>query len=227
MRRRDAAAAQLHGRFITKVFKDPVSKQPRSFWGKLYYRGNEHRPHYFHVVYEDGDEQHMTAAQARKHLQPAGVQLPAGANIPEPAALAAMQHRLLSCLASAAGIPIAAADVPAAAVELLVEFMQDSLSTKLVDPCTSDQSLAAALQQHGHQLHLTAATSSTDGVIVAPTAATLTTCLSALRHVKAAWLACYLPSGLSSEQQYLAQLLSAQRGSTLLRCGRHSWLVIG
>ena len=85
MKRRDAAAASLHGRLITRVFKDPATKRPRSYWGKLFFRGAEKRPQYFLVMYEDGDQQHMSYSVALKYLKPESAVLPPGVVIPEPA----------------------------------------------------------------------------------------------------------------------------------------------
>jgi hypothetical protein len=231
MRRRDAAAEALHGRFITRVFKDPITKRPRTYWGKLHYLGPHSRPNYFRVIYEDGDEQAMSTAVAKKHLKSEGTQLPAGVSIPEPATLAMLQQQLICCLGQ--GIPatavqqLTAAAVPAQAIELLVDFMQSSLELPLYDPLTFSQSTAAALQSYGLQLSLSQPHSGCVGMIVSPAADSLTACLSALKQLRFKWAACYLAQGLNKQQKYLVQLISVQRGSTLVMRKQHRWLVLG
>ena len=228
MRRRDQAAAELHGRLISRTFKDPQTRKPRAFWGRLHFLGNEFRPRYFKAVYEDGDEQYMSTATAKKYLKPEGTQLPSGISIPEPSALAALKQQLICCLSTAAPVQqYAAFDVPLAAVELLVDFMDISMHRPLFDPLTANSSLAALLQQFGFMLTLAQPTTVHCGIIVTPAADSITACISALQRYQAAWIACYLPVALNRKQNYLVRLLSAQQGVTLLRWKQHRWIILG
>uniref|UniRef100_A0A383WK87 Uncharacterized protein n=1 Tax=Tetradesmus obliquus TaxID=3088 RepID=A0A383WK87_TETOB len=130
MRRRDAAAEQLHGRYIVRRFTDPSTGRMRRYWGRLQYRGPLARPVYFTAVYEDGDSQGLSVRQVRPLLQPAGQQPPAGISIPDvpadPVAAAAVasaagnsmmqwlqQHRAAAASSSvtATAMPVSAADV--------------------------------------------------------------------------------------------------------------------
>jgi len=47
MSRRDKAAEALHGRLVKKAFQDPVSGQPKLFWGRVHFRSAQARPNYF------------------------------------------------------------------------------------------------------------------------------------------------------------------------------------
>eukprot|EP00882_Tetradesmus_deserticola_P004102 GHRQ01004333.1.p1 GENE.GHRQ01004333.1~~GHRQ01004333.1.p1 ORF type:complete len:150 (+),score=45.54 GHRQ01004333.1:379-828(+) len=82
MRQRDAVASQLHGRLVKQNFIDPSTKKLRPFWGKLHYMGDQRRPRYFDVHFEDGDVYQYTTAEVKKHLQPRGSVLPAGITLP-------------------------------------------------------------------------------------------------------------------------------------------------
>ena len=121
----------------------------------------------------------------------------------------------------------AAFDVPLAAVELLVDFMDISMHRPLFDPLTANSSLAALLQQFGFVLTLAQPTTVHCGIIVTPAADSITACISALQRYQAAWIACYLPVALNRKQNYLVRLLSAQQGVTLLKWKQHRWIILG
>jgi hypothetical protein len=82
MRGRDAAAQQLHGRLILQNFVDPATQQLRPYWGRLHYMGQQRRPDYFDVHFEDGDVYNYTVAEAKPLLQPVNTVLPAGITLP-------------------------------------------------------------------------------------------------------------------------------------------------
>jgi hypothetical protein len=82
MRRRDQAAAVLDGRLVVRSFVDPSTGRSRNFWGRVVFRGEQSRPRYFYVVYEDGDSHTASTAMLRKWLMPADTTLPAGVAIP-------------------------------------------------------------------------------------------------------------------------------------------------
>eukprot|EP00878_Enallax_costatus_P044228 GHUV01052600.1.p1 GENE.GHUV01052600.1~~GHUV01052600.1.p1 ORF type:complete len:133 (-),score=31.84 GHUV01052600.1:210-584(-) len=95
MQKRDAAAEQLHGRLISRLFKDPLTKRPRTYWGKVHFRGKEYWPQYFLAVYDDGDHHIMSKQAVQRYLRPVGTVLPEGLVVPEPAAVALLQEQLL------------------------------------------------------------------------------------------------------------------------------------
>lgn len=136
---------------------------------------------------------------AKRLLKPQGTQLPAGVNIPDPAALVALQQRLICCLSTGSNMAVQAAAVPSAAIQLFHELMQHSLALPLFDPITKDCELALALQKYGCKLQLGPPDSAACGIIVAPTAESLANCLSALQAYPASWIACYLPSKLNKQ----------------------------
>jgi hypothetical protein len=82
MRERDSAAQQLHGRLILQNFVDRVTGRLRPFWGRVHYMGEQRRPRYFDVHFDDGDVYEYTTAEVKKHLQPVGTRLPAGVTLP-------------------------------------------------------------------------------------------------------------------------------------------------
>jgi hypothetical protein len=88
MRQRDSTAGQLHGRLIKQSFRDRSTNRLRPFWGRLHYMGEQRRPRYYDVYFEDGDVYQYTVAEAKKHLQPPHVVLPAGITLPNDAAFA-------------------------------------------------------------------------------------------------------------------------------------------
>lgn len=82
MRQRDAAAKLLHGRLMQAVFIDPRTGQRRQHWGRVHFAGEHRRPHYFDVVFDDGDVNPYSMKELKPHLQPPGTQLPAGVQLP-------------------------------------------------------------------------------------------------------------------------------------------------
>ena len=83
MRGRDERARALHGRLIKQRFVDPATRQPRDFWGRAFFQGPLHRPHYFLVHFEDGDTCTHTYDSLRKLLQPEGATPPPGVSLPQ------------------------------------------------------------------------------------------------------------------------------------------------
>jgi hypothetical protein len=84
MRRRDDAAAELHGRLLLKSKPNPVTGAPEQYWGRVHFRGIQHRPRYFLVAYQDGATQLLTKRGLTRSLMPADTLLPATVSIPEP-----------------------------------------------------------------------------------------------------------------------------------------------
>jgi hypothetical protein len=82
-RRRDEAAAALHGRLVKQ-------RQGRQWvWGVLVFKGALSRPQYFKVLYadgrvEDGVSHHLVTKGKQYSLQAAGAKLPAGVVVPAP-----------------------------------------------------------------------------------------------------------------------------------------------
>eukprot|EP00882_Tetradesmus_deserticola_P030286 GHRQ01033987.1.p1 GENE.GHRQ01033987.1~~GHRQ01033987.1.p1 ORF type:complete len:245 (-),score=92.42 GHRQ01033987.1:136-870(-) len=145
-KRRDAAAEQLHGRYIVRRFSDPTTGRVRGFWGRLHYRGPLARPVYFTAIYEDGDSQAMSVRQVRPLLQPVGRQPPASVSIPalpvEPTAAAAgdtlvqwqLQH---VAAAGSSSIASTAMPVPAADVQRLASAVDFSSLEAIIGPAGS------------------------------------------------------------------------------------------
>ncbi len=230
MRRRDEAAAKLHGRLISRMFKDPLTKKPTKYLGRLHYRGPLSRPYYFRVVYEDGDMEDLSMARVKGKLLPESRSLPAGVSIPEPATLAMAQQQLISCVVAAASttrLPLAAAEVSLDAATLLVEYMQHSLDRPLHDHITQNQSLVAAMQQLGLTVSTATPTAPYFGLITAPTAEALTQCLTSFKQLQAEWIACCLPCSMDSQQRRLVSIMSAHCGSAILMQKKHRWLILG
>eukprot|EP00877_Chromochloris_zofingiensis_P007303 jgi/Chrzof1/2826/Cz12g00080.t1 len=87
MRGRDTAAAAMDGRLITRKFNDPASGKPRTYWGRIHFRGALHRPYCHHVIFEDGETGMFTTTSLKGRsikVMPAGTSLPDGKSIPEP-----------------------------------------------------------------------------------------------------------------------------------------------
>jgi hypothetical protein len=82
MRQRDAAAKELHGRLILQNFVNRSTGLLRPFWGRVHFMGEQCRPQYFNVHFEDGDVYQYTTTEVKKHLQPVGTRLPAGVTLP-------------------------------------------------------------------------------------------------------------------------------------------------
>jgi len=105
MKKRDLAAAAKHGRLVKKVFTDPRTRQPRSYWGRVHYLGAASRPQYYQIFYEDGDTEQMGNRHLNPILQPAGTQLPTDIYIPMPERAASGRSSDLHCHACAASYP--------------------------------------------------------------------------------------------------------------------------
>ena len=80
-RRRDQAAAELHGRLVSKVVGG------ETWWGRVNYRGPFARPRYFRVEYsngqvEDGLTTYMVTKGKGYQLQPEGAQVPRRQRVP-------------------------------------------------------------------------------------------------------------------------------------------------
>jgi hypothetical protein len=82
MQGRDAAAKALHGRLQVQNFVDPTLGHERPYWGRLHYMGPQRRPDYFDVYFDDAEVYNYTMAEAKAHLQPSHVVLPAGIRLP-------------------------------------------------------------------------------------------------------------------------------------------------
>jgi hypothetical protein len=89
MRQRDVAARQLHGRLVLQNFVDRSTGMLRPFWGRVHFMGEQRRPQYFDVHFDDGDVYQYTTAELKKHLQPVGMRLPAGVTLPNDGAFEA------------------------------------------------------------------------------------------------------------------------------------------
>jgi len=68
---------------VTKKFQDPITKLPRTYWGKLHFNGHEARPKYFTIFWEDGEVWYNQINRTPKQLQLAEMTLhPEGTSIP-------------------------------------------------------------------------------------------------------------------------------------------------
>jgi hypothetical protein len=83
MRRRDQAAAALDQHLVRRLYPD-ASGRMAPFWGRVHFRGVQHRPWYFLVVYQDGQEEECTMRKLTNIVQPEGTTLPTGVHIPQP-----------------------------------------------------------------------------------------------------------------------------------------------
>jgi hypothetical protein len=143
MKRRDAAAKELDQRLVQRTFKDPSTGRPRKYWGKLHFTGEEKRPYYFKVVYEDGEVHETTVTGVKRYLTPVGTQLPAGITIQAPPVAAAGlqvlpriqgQQAISSRHAHDAVVP--ALQVPSADLAVLQRTVKMSLAQAICDPIT-------------------------------------------------------------------------------------------
>jgi hypothetical protein len=233
MSRRDKAAAALHGRFVKKVFNDPLSGQARVFWGRVHFRGAQMRPNYFLVVYEDGDFQAATVTAVKKILVAESEQLPAGVHVPVLSAeqVYNMMLREESSPAVASAAMAGACFVPAAisAQDLLLLFSSTDLSrvAYLSYPGSIPQQLQLQMQQLGVQLKpaLTASAASA-AVMVSAQQASLASALIAAEQLQPAFVAAYQP-GFSLSHQVESVLCSKRRqGQGALCVGKAGvWLL--
>lgn len=81
MRRRDSAAASLDQRLMLKSVKGSGTAPPSAMWGRVQFKGIQHRPWYFDVHWADGSVSQFTKRGLLKHLMPADTQLPAGVSL--------------------------------------------------------------------------------------------------------------------------------------------------
>jgi hypothetical protein len=84
MKRRDQAAEEKAGRLVKKIFFDPISRQPRPYWGRVHFKGALSRPDYYLVMWEDGEQWDCGNRQLNPLLQAEDTQLPEGVYIPDP-----------------------------------------------------------------------------------------------------------------------------------------------
>jgi hypothetical protein len=229
-KRRDQEAASLHGQLIRKAFRQPRSNQQRVYWGRLHYRGPQFRPNYFLVIYEDGDDETLTTAQARKLLPASTEQPPPGTSIP-----ALTQEQILQCTAAAACVQHHAAAAltavqqqatqpPPADVRLLLSSVDFSRVVATADPVCGSQPLQRQHQQQGqqHQLQPPRLPGAAYLMAVQPSAAAAA--IAAALSQQPAFLACYVPG-----QQLPAavqQLLQQQRSPAVLRGMGGSWVCV-
>jgi hypothetical protein len=211
----DLKAQALHERLVCKPFTDPATKQQRSFWGRLHYRGGQYRPFYFRVLYEDGDEEDCRMADIQRYVMPASTALPAGVSLPAFVAAGAMleqyqrhystqcmlrdRHLALQQLAAGAlpqQLPVPATVVPAAALQQLQQLFSFRFAQELLDPVTQSlqllqwaQRLPVAPVPVGSQ----PPTSGAAVIFMAPEAQQLSSSLAAALHMGPALLCCYFP----------------------------------
>jgi hypothetical protein len=84
MKKRDQAAEEKAGRLVKKVFFDPISRQPRPYWGRVHFKGALSRPDYYLVMWEDGEQWDCGNRQLNPLLQSEDTRLPEGVYIPDP-----------------------------------------------------------------------------------------------------------------------------------------------
>jgi hypothetical protein len=199
MKRRDTAAKELDQRLVQRTFKDPNTKRSRKFWGRLHFQGEEARPYYFKVVYDDGEVLEATVTGVKRYLMPAGTQLPAGVSIP-PLPVAALGLQGLpraapQCIMSsrhAQGAAIPAATVPPADLQLLERTVQLSLAQAICDPITCSRQWLQLFARSRVPLSTAAVRHGASVVIMAPAAQYERQAVHAGLRQRPALLLCYI-----------------------------------
>ena len=137
------------------------------------------------MQYEDGDTETMSVAIAKRYIKPEGSQPPEGVIILEPATT----YTCLLCGCSNR-VRHSTAVVPPAAVELLAEYLQESMQStgrlRLHDPISSNMSLQLALAHVGLVLSLDQPTGTQAGTIIACEPESFTIGLAALQQLQTA-----------------------------------------
>jgi hypothetical protein len=237
-KRRDQQAEQLHGRLIRKSWVLPGSNSRRWFWGRLHYRGPLVRPNYFIAVYEDSDYEVLSAAAAKRLLQPADAQLPQGVIIPEldpqmlwrlghtdPQERDAAARELQQQLAAAAvQLPLLTALPPAKDLRLLLNSLDLSRVAFTADPVCCNQQLQQHLLQLGIPHLLQPPPTAAAIIIMAVQPASATAAITAALALQPAFTACYLPG--EQLTAHLLQQLQQHLSWTVLRAGGGCWVCI-
>jgi hypothetical protein len=196
------------------------------------------RPNYFIAVYEDSDYEVLSAAAAKRLLQPADAQLPQGVIIPEldPQMLWRLGHtdaqerdaaarELQQQLAAAAvQLPLLTAVPPAKDLRQLLNSLDLSRVAYTADPVCCNQQLQQQLLQLGipHLLQLPPTAAAI--IIMAVQPASATAAITAALALQPAFTACYLPG--EQLTAHLLQRLRQQQSWTVLRAGGGCWVCI-
>lgn len=88
MRRRDSTAAALDQRLVLRSTRGSGTDPPQQLWGRVHFRGIQHRPWYFTVAWQDGSCTEATRRGLAKWLMPAATKLPANISISPPTSTA-------------------------------------------------------------------------------------------------------------------------------------------
>jgi len=237
MRRRDEAAAALHGRLVRREFHNPVTKQLQQYWGRVHFLGADQRPRYFYVVYQDGDGHGATKAMVDKILMPADQQPPSGITVPfyssqqlealEAAATASAAVAAMSLAASSqqTASPSVIATPTAADVQQLLQSLDLSRVVYCSHPGRMNMPLQQLLQQHGVLLLSPEQATASAVVLLAAQPAVLLQALAAAAALKPAFMACYVP-GLQTTTQLSAILQQHGQHAVGLRVGGGIWVCI-
>jgi transposase InsO family protein len=240
-KRRDVAASQLNGRYVKQPFHDPAVGKKRDYWGRLHYRGSEHRPYYFQVVWEDKTTNAASMKGVKKWLQQKGTALPAGVNIPSLAevsttAATASSDMLAGATAgntaavyldpnaiksAGSSVRVTAADIVAA-----MKCLEFSLAQEICNPCATSTDWQRAFQAEGTLTSNGEPTSPASVIFMAAAGVQLQQLWSWLEQAPAALLVCFLPSKqLPAQIAGAVQQLRATQRSVFLPADTGVWLV--
>ncbi len=234
-RKRDEEARKLDGRLIKQPFRDPAIRRHRDYWGKLHYRGPEHRPYYFQIVWEDGNTNAASMRGVKRWLQPESAVPPASVQFLPPEALAAAvqnpaaaHQRLQSdqqlMAAAAHRAPI---QIPAVDLQTLLQCLQFSLAQEVCNPLSDSEQWQPVLGNFCHTVHNGRPQHSASVVFTAVTGSHAEQLLEWLMSLPAALVVCYLDSTcLLGRIAAAIQQYRDQQRSTFITGQRGAWLVI-
>jgi len=231
-KKRDQAAAALHGRLVHQPFKDPVTGATKKYWGRVAYRGPLFRPEYFMVTYEDGDSQTMTSRRLKAWLQQEGTQPPVGVSIPTAqvtmlASTSESSQRQAMYTASY-GRSVATPCVPVPAVDLakLRSILQLSLAQAVCDPITHNQQWSQAgltrLEVTGNK-----PTQAATVIMISPIKQALMSAVHQAITMRPACIVCYVPTlQLPTALGQMLKALTAQGSAVSVRALYGWWIII-
>jgi hypothetical protein len=229
MKRRDEAARELHGRLVLRTFTDPATGKGRKYWGKLFFKGEEARPHYFKLIYEDGETHDASMTSIKRYLQPADTTLPPGVSIPTPellaAAVACAQQVVSRVVGGTAAVP--SVQVPTADVLLLKQVVQLSLAQALVDPMTYNNQWQQVFVGQRFAVGCGPVQHGATAVIVTPTMPFVLHSVFTALQMRPLVVLCYVPSlAFPADIWPLFSALRQQQRATAIRGNSGWWLVL-
>jgi hypothetical protein len=227
---------------IKQPFMDPAIRAKRDYWGQLHYRGAEHRPHYFQVVWEDSTTNAASVRAVQRWLQPPGVEPPPTVCIPALNAINAVAATAIGTATPFTSNPTklvkhqelqaalqdrSKVHIPAADIGWLLNYLQLSQAQEICNPLAEDEAWQTVFNYLGVVLHNSLPSSGASVTFTAINGSGAAVLLDWLLALRAALLICFVPAAL--HPAHLAASRPSCRDETksmLLPVDSGAWIIV-